>query len=146
MRFCAIVCRIAALAVLASMTVASSCSTPDVPKEPEQKPVTLKPQPGQAGYALEGPYHFTGTLQINAQQGGWDLAGTFQFPTTGYGIGATDIVMLKSIPEHVTVTIRVIPPAKGASVTEAVTPVPVGTHIAVSARATFAVYVQEVRR
>lgn len=104
-------------------------------------PVTVTPLEGGAGYALEGPYDFEGTLTPSG--GEWQFEGTFAFTSSGYTVLGPDIQVRESFPEQVTVTLRVMVPRPGAVLLPVITEVPVSYRIAASSEATFTAEVRE---
>jgi len=136
---------------MAVMTLLAMVGTACVPAEraesaarssPEaegMKPVELA-QLADGGYTLKGPYGFNGTL-THGDKGPWTLKARFVFPTAGYSVGEVKILVEKTLPEHVMITVPVTVPPKDAALAQAQTEEPVTETIAVSHRATFEVHI-----
>ena len=103
-----------------------------------ETPVQLIPFSGRFGYGLRGPFDFTGELTKDSlEEAAWRLTGTFNFPTSGYGLLEPEIIIRESYPEQVSVIFRINAPAPDAPVLLVYTSVTVSAEIAVANGATF---------
>lgn len=129
---------LAVFALAVSAAVFSGCPC-DPPVRGE-----LTPFSGRFGYFVEGPWGFEGALtKENLGDAAWILEGTFQFPTSGYIVFPTKVLVLESYPEQVHITFQVMPPSPNQMVLQVITEVSIApVTIAASDEATFDVRFQ----
>ena len=132
--------------LVCAVVLAAGCAgkTPEGGKEPgvagKKSEAAVERVEGQLKHTVSGPYGLKGMLTKSSGEP-WVFDASLTFPTGGYSVGEPEVLVKKSLPEQVDISIPVTPPAKDAIVTQALVTKSVRTTLNVSDGAQFSVYV-----